>query len=336
MPGLFDPIKINGLTIKNRLVMPPMATRMATEEGEVTEKHIKHYTARARGGVGLIIIEHAYVSPDGKMAGGQLGFYDDKLIVGLKSLVAALHREGARVAIQLNHAGAKAAREATGLQPVGPWNIAVPNGREVPRPLTLQEMTAIRVAFGQAARRAMEAGFDAVEVHGAHGFLLCQFLSPFTNHRDDAYGGDLAGRLRFPLEVLKEVKTRLKKNVPLLYRFGADDMLEGGLTPQEAKVAAPYLVQAGVDVLDISGGLGGTGHERATEQGYFVPLAQGIKEVVTVPVIGVGNITEPEYADKIVREGRVDMVAFGHLLLANPEFPHQAAEKLGVAHSKNN
>jgi 2,4-dienoyl-CoA reductase-like NADH-dependent reductase (Old Yellow Enzyme family) len=140
----------------------------------------------------------------------------------------------------------------------------------------------------------------------------------------------LTGRLLFPLEVIKEVKTRLGEDTPLFYRFGADDMVEGGLTRQEAKLAAQHLEQAGVDVIDVSGGLGGSGHERFTEQGYFIPLAEGIKRMVKVPVIGVGNITEPEYADRIVRERRVDMVAFGHMLLSTPEFPKQAAQKLGV------
>ena len=330
MPSLFAPIKIKELSLKNRLVMPPMATNMATEDGEVTDRHIGHYATRARGGVGLIIVEHTYVLKDGSVSQGQMGLYDDKLIPSLKRLVEAIHAEGTKVVIQLTHAGAKAPRDITGKQPAGPWNVMPPNGSEVPRPLTIPEIKAIIARFGEAAYRAIEAGFDSVELHGAHGYLLCQFLSPYTNRRNDAYGGDLAGRLLFPLEVIKEVKTRLGENVPLFYRFGADDMVEGGLTRQEAKLAARHLEQAGVDVIDVSGGLVGDGQNRFTEQGYFIPLAEGIKETVKVPVIGVGNITEPEYADSIVREQRVDMVAVGRLLLSNPDFPKQAAQKLGV------
>ena len=307
-----------------------MATGMATADGEVTDRHIKHYTTRARGGVGLIIVEHTYVAKGGRLHQGQMGLYDDKLIPSLRRLVEAIHAEGTKVVIQLTHAGAKAPGNITGEQPVGPWNVILPNGSEVPRPLTIPEIKAITVRFGEAAYRAMEAGSDSIELHGAHGFLLCQFLSPYTNRRDDAYGGDLAGRLLFSREVIKEVKTRLGENTPLFYRFGADDMIEGGLTRQEAKLAARHLEQAGVDVIDISGGLCGDGHERFTEQGYFIPLAEGIKRMVKVPVIGVGNITEPEYADRIVRGQRVDMVAFGRMLLSNPEFPEQAAQKLGV------
>jgi NADPH2 dehydrogenase len=330
MPGLFDPIRIKGLSLKNRLVMPPMATGLATEDGAVTDRHIMHYTTRAHGAVGLIIIEHTYVAEDGKTREGQMGLYDDRLIPGLKRLVEAIHAEGAKVIIQLTHAGAKANRDITGKQPSGPWNIMLPKSNEAPRSLTIPEIKTIVMRFGDAAYRAVEAGFDSVELHGAHGYLLCQFLSPYANQRNDEYGGSLEKRLRFPVEVIKEVKTRLGKNMPLFYRFGADDMLEGGLTRQEAKLAAPHLEQAGVDVIDISGGIGGDGRLLFTEQGYFIPLAEGIKEVVKVPVIGVGNITEPEYADRIIRERKVDMVAIGRKLLSNPEFPKQAAQKLGI------
>ena len=330
MPGLFDPINIKGLTLKNRLVMPPMATGMATEDGGITERHIKHYTARAKGGVGLIIIEHTYVSEDDKLSRGQPGIYDDKLIPGLRRLVEAIHAERTKVIIQINHGGAKTSMNITGKQPGGPSEVMLPGAGESPRQLTVSEISTIVTRFGDAAYRAMEAGFDAVEVHGAHGFLLCQFLSPYSNKRNDEYGGNLERRLRFPVEIIKQVKLRLRRDVPLFYRFGADDMLDGGLTPEEGKLAAPYLEQAGVDVIDVSGGIGGDGQRTFTEQGYFVPLAEGIKEMVKVPVIGVGNITEPEYADRILRENRVDLVAVGRILLSNPDFPRQAAQKLGI------
>ena len=330
MPGLFDPIQIKGLTLKNRLVMPPMANGFGAEDGAAGDKHIAHYTARAKGGVGLIIIEHTFVSKEGKASKGQLGLDDDKLIPGLKKLVDAIHADGAKVIIQLNHVGAAASRLSTGMQPVGSSEIMHPKGSELPHALTAPEMKILAVKFGEAARRAAAAGFDSVELHGAHGFLLCQFLSPYTNRRTDEYGGSLENRLRFPTEVIREVKSKLGKNMPLFYRFGADDMREGGLTREEGKKAAHKLEQAGVDVLDVSGGLGGDGQRNQTEQGYYVPLAEGVKSVVKIPVIGVGHITEPKYADRIIREGKVDMAAVGRLLLANPDFPRQAAEKLGI------
>ena len=335
MPGLFEPITIKGLTLKNRLVMPAMGTKMGIESGEITDRHISHYTARARGGVGLIILEHCPVSEDARLTNKQICVHDDRLLPGLKQLVEAIHAEGAKVVIQITHSGAKGFSDIIGAQPAGPSTVMPPFSNEVPRPLTIAEIKEIVAKFGEAAHRAMEAGFDSVELHGAHGYLLCQFLSPYTNQRNDSYGGDLAGRLAFPLEVVKEVKTRLGDNIPLFYRFGAEDMVEGGLTVQEGKLAAQHLERAGVDVFDVSGGIGGDGQKPIeqrtfTEQGYFIPLAQGIKETVKAPVIGVGKITEPEYADSIVREQKVDLVAFGRLLLSNPEFPKQAAEKLGV------
>ncbi len=330
MTGLFDSITIRGMTLKNRLVMAPMATNMATEEGEVTDRHIKHYETRAGGGVGLIIVEHTYVSKDGKLSRGQMGIYDDKLITGLRRLVEAIHAYGAKVILQITHGGSRTRREMNGKQPAGPWSIPAPGDMETPRPLTVAELEVIVKDFREAARRAVAAGFDGVEVHGAHGFLLCQFLSPLVNRRNDAYGGSLEGRLHLPLEIIAEVRDQIGEAVPLFYRFGADDMVEGGLTPEEARTIAPRLEKAGVDVIDISGGLGGTGRGHLTEQGFLIPLAQSIRETVKVPVIGVGNITEADYADRVIREGKVDLVALGRKLLSTPDFPRQAAKALGI------
>ncbi len=330
MPNLFDPIQIKGLLLKNRLVMPPINTRKATEDGEITNEHIEHYTTHARSGIGLIIIEHCYISKEGKGSVGQIGIYDDKLIPGLKRLVDAIHSEDTKVVVQINHCGAKAPSEITGVQPAGPWNIIPPDWSEIPRPLTISEIETLIQKFVNAADRAIAAGFDSIEIHGAHGYLLSQFLSPFTNQRKDKYGGDLEGRLVLPLEVVSGVKKRLRQDIPLFYRLGADDLIDGGLPLQEAQLAAQRLEQSGVGVIDVSGGIGGTGCERFSEQGYFIPLAEKIKKAVGCPVIGVGNITEAEYADSIVRDEKVDMVAFGRILLSNPEFPRQAARELGI------
>jgi NADPH2 dehydrogenase len=329
MPNLFDPIQIEGLSLKNRLVMPPMNTRMATEEGEVTGKHIEHYTTRARNGIGLIIIEQCYISEEGKGSAVQLGIYDDKLIPSLKQLVDAIHSEDTKVVVQINHCGAQSPSSITGVQPAGPGDTIPPNWEEIPRPMTVPEIETLVQKFADAAKRAMSAGFDSVEIHGAHGYLLSQFFSPFTNKRKDKYGGDLEGRLSFPLEVVSKVKEVLGEGIPLFYRLGADDMIDGGLSLKDAQRAAQRLEQAGIDVLDISGGIGGIGCDRFSEQGFFVPLAESIKRVVQIPIIGVGNITEAKYADRIVRDGKVDLVAVGRHLLSNPEFPKQAARELG-------
>ena len=329
MAGLFDPIVINGLELKNRIVMAPMATNMATPEGRVTERHIKHYTARAEGGAGLIILEHTYIAVEGKLARNQTGLYDDSLVTELKRLVDAIHQAGAKVIIQLTHAGARATVETTGSQPLAPSAVVLPGGIETPKALTLSEIKSILSAFIEGTRRAIEGGCDGVELHGAHGFLLNQFISPYSNRRDDEYGGTMEKRVRFVTEIIGGVKDILGEK-PLFYRFGADDMVEGGLTPEEGREVAPLLEKAGISVLDISGGMGVGDSFGFSEQGFFVPLAEGIKNVVTIPVIGVGNITEPEFADKIIREGKVDLVAIGRKLLADPNFPREAAEKLGV------
>jgi 2,4-dienoyl-CoA reductase-like NADH-dependent reductase (Old Yellow Enzyme family) len=329
MAGLFDSIVIKGLELKNRIVMAPMATNMATPEGRITDRHIKHYTSRAKGGVGLIILEHTYVAVEGKLARNQTGLYDDSLIPDLKRLVDAIHEAGAKVIIQLTHAGARTTSETTGSQPLGPSTVRLPDGTETPKALTAPEIKSVVTAFIESSRRAIEAGCDGVELHGAHGFLLNQFISPYTNQRNDEYGGSLVNRVRFAAEIIEGVNDILQGK-PLFYRLGADDMIEGGITPEEGRKVAPLLEQAGVSVLDISGGLGVGDSFGFTEQGFFVPLAEGIKSVVTVPVIGVGNITEPEFADKIVSEKRVDLVAIGRKLLADPNFPREAAKELGI------
>ncbi|MFQ6076288.1 MAG: NADH:flavin oxidoreductase [Candidatus Bathyarchaeia archaeon] len=325
MPGLFDQLKIGPLRLKNRIVMPPMATNRATTQGEVTEALIKHYTQRARG-PGLIIVEHSYVAMDGRLRQRQLGIYDDELVPGLTRLTKAVHQHGTPIAIQLNHAGGRTTSDVCGAQPVAPSPIMLSTERS--RELTLDEIDSLVEAFGQAARRAIEAGFDAVEVHGAHGFLLNQFLSPLANERDDPYGGVLEKRARFPVRVVKRVREVVGGSYPLFYRLGADDMTPGGLTLEDGKAAARMLVGAGVDVVDVSGGFSGSRPPGLRGQGYLVPLAEGIKEVVDVPVVGVGGITRAEYADRVVREGRVDLVAVGRALLADPGWAVKAAQTL--------
>jgi 2,4-dienoyl-CoA reductase-like NADH-dependent reductase (Old Yellow Enzyme family) len=202
---------------------------------------------------------------------------------------------------------------------------------EMPRALSTSEIVEIVAGFGEAARRAVEAGFDGVELHGCHGYLLNQFMSPLTNHRDDEYGGDPERRLRFPLDVIHEVKRRLGGSHLLLYRFAGDDFIPGGLTLEQTLNIAPRVENAGVSVIDISGGLGDSGWARpqSREQGTFIPMAQRIKGVVRVPVIGVGNVTDPRFADRVVREGRVDMVAIGRALLADANWSTETARILG-------
>ncbi len=319
--GLLNPLEVKGLTLKNRIVMPPMQTSLATVKGAVTNKLIKHYTQRSKA-LGMLIIEHSYVSLDGKLSERQLGIYDDDLLLGLERLSSSIHASGTPVVVQINHAGRVASREIIGTRPVAPST----TGKA--RELQLEEIEGLIEAFASAAERAMKAGFDGVEVHGAHGFLLNQFFSSLANRRRDGYGGSLENRMRFPLEVVERVRERVGGRL-LLYRLGSDDLDPKGTRIKDSKKFAAKLEDAGVDVIDVSGGFCGS---RPTQlqgvQGYFIPQAEQIKEVVNVPVIGVGGITEPKFADGLVRNGRVDLVAIGRALLEDQDWATNAIKKL--------
>lgn len=328
MPGLFDPLEIKGLRLKNRIVMPPMANNQATEEGLVTSELIAHYVERAEGGVALVMVEHSYVVPAGRFNRRQLAITSDAALPGLRELVERVHAAGAAIGLQITHAGSATTTEEAGVQPEAPSPVLHPTvGKEIPRELTREDLDRIRAAFAEAARRVRAAGFDLVEIHGAHGYLLNQFYSPLTNRRTDEYGGTRENRLRFPLEVVAAVRQAVGPDYPVFYRFGASDRLPDGLTVEDGRFAAPRLVEAGVDVLDISGGLCGS-RPAGAPPGYFVPLAEAIKPVVSVPVLVTGGITEPELADRIIREGKADLVGIGRALLADPRWPEKAREAL--------
>ena len=324
MSKLFSPLAVKGLELQNRIVMPPMASNLATEEGEVTERHFDYYLSRA--GVGLTIVEHTFVEPGGQHRPKQLAVYADKFIPGLKKLAAKIREAGPEVALQLAHAGS---RSASCPEPVGPSAVPHPVSGRVPRELTKAHLAELLAAYRAAARRAVAAGFSAVEIHGAHGFLLNQFLSPLTNKREDEYGGSLESRLRFPLAVVTAVREEVGPSYPILYRLGADDNMAGGFTLDEARQVAPKLVEAGVDILDISGGMGGS-RPAGAPPAYFAPLAEGIKEMVSVPVILTGGITSPRLAEELLQRGKADLIGIGRALLAEPDWPRRARRELEV------
>jgi len=326
MPRLLDPITIGSLSLKNRIVMPPMATELATTEGEVTSDLVKHYKRRAKG-LGLLIVEHSYVARGGKLSPHQLGIYGDKLIAGLARLADQIRAVDTPIAVQINHAGRMAKSDVCGVQPVGPSAIPHSKEFEIPRELGKDGIEELVEAFSSAAQRAVEAGFNAVEVHGAHGFLLNQFMSPLSNKKTDEYGGKLENRMRFPIKIIERIKEKIG-NFPLLYRLGADDMQPGGLTLDESKVFAQELVKAGVHAIDVSGGMIGSRPVELKGIGYFVPLAEAIKEVVHVPVIGVGRIRTPEFADEVIRKNRADLVTVGRAMLADPKWALKANKSL--------
>ncbi|MHB0884955.1 MAG: oxidoreductase [Bacillota bacterium] len=338
MPSLFDPFLLSGLRLRNRVVMAPMVSDYATEAGEVTLRLISYYGERADGGVGLITVEATAVAQSGRLGQNQLGIWADDQLQGLRYLVERIHATGAKVAIQLHHAGRQSsfgARIHADL--VAPSPIPSPTlPLSKPRELAPAEVRAIVLDFARAARRAATAGFDAIEVHAAHGYLLNQFLSPFSNYRTDEYGGDLEGRLRFPLEVLSAVRAAVGPEFPVGVRISAEEYVPGGHTLAESAVVARRLVESGAHYIHVSSGVPG-GHAPPDAQGSdfsaTVLLARGVKQVLAVnglsaPVIAVSRVVRPTTARRIVEGGLADLVAVGRALLADPLWFRKAAAGL--------
>lgn len=326
-PRLFQPGRIGSLEVKNRLVMPPMATGLALKDGTVTDRQIDYYAERAGGGAGLVIVEITCVdSPVGKGNVRQIAIDDDQFIPGLSRLAEAIKRNGARAAIQLHHAGRQTSAQWTGHQPVAPSPVAMPGG-EQPRELTLEEIATLVTRFGEAAERAKRAGFDGVEIHGAHCYLICQFLSPLSNRRRDAYGGSLENRARFLLEVVRAVRDRVGKDYPVWCRLSAVEIGgDGGITLEDTLAVAKMAEEAGVDAIHVSAHpvVPARRPPMAQPPGAFVPFAEAVKKVVSVPVIAVSRIP-PELGEEVIREGKADFIAIGRPLLADPGLPKKVA-----------
>jgi 2,4-dienoyl-CoA reductase-like NADH-dependent reductase (Old Yellow Enzyme family) len=249
---LLTPINLGNLQLKNRIVLPAMETHMADLNGYVTDQMISYYRERAKGGVGLIILENTAVHPHGRVNQGMLCIHNDTYISRLKDLVSAIHQEGTKVCIQLNHAGRQTLREFINSQPVAPSPLPCPSLKEVPRELTREEIGTIVRAFTEAAQRGVEAGVDAIELHMAHGYLLCQFLSPYSNVRTDQYGGNTENRARIAVEVIRSIKNTIGVHIPVICRISADEYVKGGIDLTESKKIAKILVDAGIEALNVS------------------------------------------------------------------------------------
>ncbi len=329
MSCLIKPFSEGPLSLPNRLVMPPMGTEKADSSGQVNKEILDYYDEKTRGGyIGLVIVEHSYVSPEGKASPRQLSTADDPTIEGLKRLAGVIHANGSRAVVQINHAGSNTTDEVTGTTPLAPSAVRHPKRETNPRELTAAEIEDIIKAFGQAARRVKEAGFDGVEVHAAHGFLLNQFYSPLTNKRTDDYGGNLSNRIGLHLAVIESVRENVGEDYPLLLRLGASDYMEGGATIEDSKVAAGEFEKAGVDILDISGGLAGYSIPGLTGQGFFAPLTEAIKEKVSIPVILTGGITEARAAEELLARGKADLIGVGRAIFKDSSWARKAVESL--------
>ncbi len=332
MAHLFSPLTLRSVTLRNRIVLSPMCQYSAGEDGQATDWHRVHYGARAIGGVGLILLEATAVEARGRISRADLGLWEDAQIEPLIPLVRFCREQGAVMGVQLAHAGRKAWSAHRGVgpaTPVGPSPLPHDEGWVVPHALDLEEIEGIVAAFAAAARRALAAGFDVVEVHAAHGYLLNQFLSPLANRRDDDYGGPLRNRARLLLRAVEAVRAVWPEERPLFVRISATDWAEGGVTVEDQVQVARWLKGRGVDLVDCSsGGIGQPPPDRVGP-GYQVPFAERIRREAEIPTMAVGLITTPELADEIVRNGRADLVALGRELLRHPHWPLDAAHALG-------
>lgn len=322
---LFSPLTIKELTLKNRIVMPPMCMYVADHDGRATDWHTIHYATRAVGQTGLIIVEATGVEDRGRITSSDLGIWEEGQVDGLKKIVDAVHHADGKIAIQLGHAGRKSAVEYT--TPVAPSAIAFSKEYRTPKALTKTEIKQIIESFAKAAKRAAAAGFDAVEVHAAHGYLINEFLSPLSNKRDDEYGGAPLNRVRILGEVLNAVKSAVPSSMVIIVRVSAHDYEPEGNTPEIVADMLNMVKDKGIDLVNVSSGAVTPLAPRAYP-GYQISFAQVIRERTGLPVIGGGLITEPVQAEQVVKSG-VELVFVGRELLRNPYWPLKAAYALG-------
>ncbi len=331
LQNLLSPIKIKTMELSNRVVLPPMGTNLGNPDGSVSEANLAYLTRMARGGAGLIIIEVCAVHPSGPSINSELCVYEDRFIPGLKKLVNVAHAAGSKIALQLHHAGRESLYLLKQKKAIAPSPIRSLVFGLTPREMTLEDIKEIIAAFGTAAVRAQEAGFDAVEVHGAHGYLLTQFLSALCNQRNDEYGGSLANRGRFIVEILQEVRRRVGEDFPISLRISAEEFIKGGYTVEDIQPILPAFVKAGADIIHASLGTHGspagiTSAPLEYEAGFNAGRAKKVKEAVNVPVIAVGRFTDPALADEVIGRGEADLVAFGRQFLTDPDFLIKARE----------
>ncbi|WP_432043401.1 NADH:flavin oxidoreductase/NADH oxidase [Streptomyces cadmiisoli] len=353
MSTIFEPYTLRSLTVPNRIWMAAMCQYSAAPDGAQTgvpnDWHFAHLAARATGGTGLIITEATAVSPEGRISPYDLGIWNETQVEAFRRITGFLKSQGTVPGIQLAHAGRKASTERTwvdrgaqimpderyGWTPVGPSVVPFDENSTVPEELTVEQIGAVVQDFADAARRALDAGFQVAEIHGAHGYLIHQFLSPFSNRRTDAYGGDFQGRIRFALEVVDAVRAVWPQDLPVFFRISATDWLREngdereGWTADDSVRFAKELQARGVDLMDVSTGGNVADTSIAVGPDYQVPYAQRVRAEAGMPVAAVGLITEPEQAESIVASGRADAVLLGRELLRDPYWARHAAQALG-------
>ncbi|TXL72943.1 FAD-dependent oxidoreductase [Vineibacter terrae] len=332
-PCLFSPGRIGSLAVPNRIVFAATSSELADKDGFVGDDVVEYYAERARGGTGLIVVEATYVEQEGKRLHHNAMLHEDRFIPGMRKIVQAVHAQGARIALQLNHGGRESTVAVCGSIPLAPSPLASPftgvGGEVVPKELTVGEIERIVGRFADAAVRAAEAGYDAVELHGAHGYLIGEFLSPEANKREDAYGGDTKRRARFCIELVQAIKARLGADYPVIVRMNGRDHVPGGLELDEAIEIATLLEAAGADSISVSGGVHASRPYMvvpgmSVERGCYIAYSEAMRQRLDVPVMTVGRINTPELAEEILARGQADYICLSRALIADPYFPAKA------------
>jgi len=331
MAEIFEETAINGMTMRNRLVRSATWEGMCDPEGRPTERLINLYRVLAEGGIGLIITSYAYVQPDGKHNIGQMGIYTDDFANDYKQMTRAVHDAGSKIAIQLVHGGGQSDEKTTGRKPLAPSAVKVAQFSETPEELTKDEIDNIVRAFGKAADRAKSWGFDAVQLHGAHGFLINQFLSPLTNCRTDSYGGSIENRSRFLAEVYGKVREMVGMGYPVLIKLNASDFVEGGLEIDDAIYAAKKLSETGIDAIEVSAGTPASGANgparmkitQPDKEAYNLEPARRIKGAVVCPVMAVGGFRSYEVVERALKDYGIDYISMSRPLIREPDLANR-------------
>jgi 2,4-dienoyl-CoA reductase-like NADH-dependent reductase (Old Yellow Enzyme family)/thioredoxin reductase len=330
MNHLFSPFQIKNLTLKNRIVLPPLASFLIEKGGAIPDRAVEHYRRRAAGGPAMVIMEACAVSPEGVVSENQARIDGDRLIKGLSRIAEAIRAEGAVPAIQIHHAGRQTSAKVIKRLPLAPSPLPCPAIRGDVAPLTVEQIQDLINKFAEAAVRSREAGFELLEIHGAHGYLINQFLSRYSNIREDGYGGDIAGRTRFALDIISEIRNRLGSSFPISFKISAQEFVPEGLTVEESIDILKLLVTAGIDAVQVSAGNDSTPEwicqPMFMQKACLAESAAVIKKALQIPVMTVGRINDPWTADNIIAKGMADLVCIGRGLMADPEMPIKAQE----------
>ena len=329
LKNVFSSMRIGKMDIPNRLIVSAMVMNFCNSDGTATEKFAAYHEAKAMGGWGLIITEDYAVDPRGKGFTNIPGLWEDRQIESHFKFTERIHKCGSKIVAQIYHAGRQTNHLVIGMPPVAPSPIPCPSNQEIPHELTIREIREIVGKFGDCALRAKKAGFDGVEVHGAHGYLIAQFMSPYSNKRTDEYGGGLMNRMRFPLEIISDIRAKAGNDFPVIFRISGDEFVPGGRTIEDTKSIALLLEHAGIDAIHVSAGVYASTEAiippAAVRHGWITDFAAEVKKVVSIPVITVGRINDPIMAETIIASGKADFVAMGRASLADPALPNKAA-----------